>query len=150
MEKQEIKKKLIDDCYTNINSIIESLKLQMSDTQESANDYGQPKDRYDSYRMQLLSKRDMYVQQLDNAMAELSVLKRIDPNKISTEVGFGSVVITDDQKLFVAISMTKIHVGEDIYFPISIKVPFFQSIKGLKTGDMFSFSNKEHFIRDVF
>ncbi len=150
MEKQEIKKRLIDDCYTNINSIIESLKSQMAETQESANDYGQPKDRYDSYRMQLLRKRDMYGQQLDNAMAELAVLKRIDPNKINNDVSFGSVVITDDQKLFVAISMTKIHVGEDVYYPISIKVPFFQSIKGLKTGDMFSFNNKEHFIRDVF
>jgi len=150
MEKQEIKKKLIDDCYTNINSSIESLKLQMAETQESANDYGQPKDRYDSYRMQLLRKRDMYGQQLDNAMTELAVLKRIDPNKISNEVSFGSVVITDDQKLFVAISMTKIHVGEDVYYPISIKVPFFQSIKGLKSGDKFSFNNKEHFIKDVF
>ncbi len=150
MEKQDIKKKLLDDCYTQVNSIIENLKSLMLETQDSANEYGQPKDRYDSYRMQLLRKRDMYGQQLEKAMEEQTVLKRIDINKTVTEIGFGAIVITDEQKLFVSISTTKIHLGDDIYFPISIKVPFYQVIKGLKVGDKFTFNAKEHIIKDVF
>ena len=150
MEKHEIKKKLIDDCYTQVNSIIENLKSLMNEEQESANEYGQPKDRYDSYRMQLLRKRDMYGQQLEKAMEELTILKRIDINKTNTEVCFGSVVITEEQKLFIAVSTGKIYIEDEVYYPVSIKVPFYQYIKGLKTGDKFTFNNKEHHIEDIF
>jgi len=150
MEKHDIKTKLVEDCFTQINNLVNDLKALMAETQESANEYGQPKDRYDSYRMQLLRKRDMYGQQLDKAMEEQAVLKRIEIDKLHDVVSFGSVVITDEQKLFISISSGKINIDDDVYYTISLKVPFYQVIKGLKAGDKFTFNNKEHFIKDVF
>ena len=129
MENHEIKKKLFEDCVKQQTDIIENLKSLMAEDQESANEYGQPKDRYDSYRMQLLRKRDMYGQQLERALEEQAVLKRIDIYKPISEVGFGAVVITDDQKLFIAVSTGKIVIENEVYHTISIKVPFLSGYK---------------------
>jgi hypothetical protein len=150
MNKLEIKKNLFKACLHHQNEIVENLKDLMKDAQESANDYGMPKDRYDSYRMQLLRKRDMYGQQLEKALEEISILKKIDISKENKEVGFGSVVITNDQKLFISISIGKIEVEGDTYYAVSVKVPFYEVIKGKKKGKTFEFRGKENQIVEVF
>ena len=150
MNKLEIKKKLFDTCINRQNEVINNLKDLMKDAQESANDYGMPKDRYDSYRMQILRKRDMYGQQLEKALEEIDILKKIDISKENKEVSFGSVVITDEQKLFISISIGKIDVEGETYYAVSVKVPFYEVIKGKKQGDTFEFRGKQNKVLEVF
>jgi septation ring formation regulator EzrA len=150
MNKLEIKKKLFDACLHHQNEVIENLKELMSDAQESANDYGMPKDRYDSYRMQLLRKRDMYGQQLEKALEEIVILKKIDISKENKDVSFGAVVITDAQKLFISISLGKIEIEGETFYAVSVKVPFYDVIKGKKKGNTFDFRAKQYKVVDVF
>jgi len=150
MNKLEIKKKLFDACMSHQIEVVENLKDLMSDAQQSANDYGMPKDRYDSYRMQILRKRDMYGQQLEKALEEISILKKINISTENIEVGFGSVVFTDDQKLFISISLGKIEIEKETYYAVSVKVPFYEVIKGKKKGSTFEFRGKENQILEVF
>ncbi len=150
MDKSELKKNLFSLCYARQNEMIMHLKELIADAQQMANEYGQPKDRYDSYRMQLLRKRDMYGQQLEKAMAELDVLKKIDVSRNSKVVEFGSVVFTNDQKLFISISLGKIEFGDDFYYAVSVKVPFYDVIKGKKKGSSFVFNGKQNQIVDLF
>ena len=149
MNKPELKKKLFDACMHHQNEVVENLKELMSDAQQSANDYGMPKDRYDSYRMQLLRKRDMYGQQLEKALEEIEILKKIDISKESKEVGFGSVVITNDQKLFISISIGKIEIEGESYYAVSVKVPFYEVIKGKREAYNFEFRGKQNQIIEV-
>ena len=37
--------------------VVDNLKAAMDEAQQSANEYGPPKDRYDSFRMQQLRKK---------------------------------------------------------------------------------------------
>jgi len=150
MNKLEIKKKYFDACLHHQNQIIENLKELMNDSQQSANDYGMPKDRYDSYRMQLLHKRDMYGQQLEKALEELTILKKVDISKEYNDVSFGAIVITDEQKLFISISLGKIEIEGETFYAVSVKVPFYDVIKGKKKGNTIDFRGKLYKILDVF
>jgi hypothetical protein len=92
----------------------------------------------------------MYVVQHEKAVAELEILKKIDISKINKEISFGSVVITKDQKLFISISLGKISFENETYFAISVKVPFYEVIKGKKKGDVFVFNGKQNQIIEIF
>jgi len=150
MNKQELKQLLIEKCKAIHLKTIENAQIVMDEAQQSANDYGQPKDRYDSYRAQLLRKRDMFGQQMEKSLKEIKVLEKIDVNREIDSVCFGSVVITQDQKLFISISSGKIEADGDTYFAISPLVPFYAPIKDKKKGDEFEFRGKMNKILDVF
>lgn len=132
------------------NRVVEHAKQRMDEAQESANEYGQPQDRYDSYRTQMLSKRDMFAKQYCKAVEERNVLDRIDLNEVNKEVSFGSVVFTGDQKLFISISLGKIILDGEEFFAISPLVPLYKVLEGLQKGDSFEFNGKKRLIEDQF
>jgi len=150
MDKLLFKKKLVEACRDIQLKTTENLREVMNDAQQSANDYGAPKDRYDSHRNQLLAKRDMYAQQLEKAMMETGILNRIDLSREINRVNFGAVVITGDQKIFISISIGKINFNGELYFAISPRVPFYEAMKDLKKGDTFEFRGRKIEIKEVF
>jgi len=150
MSKLELKKKLIDECLDIQHKIVENLQHVMDEAQQGANEYGQPKDRYDSYRAQLLNKRDLFGGQLEKAANEIKVIKKIDLSRAKEYVSFGAIIITKEQKLFVSISAGKIQIDDEIYFAISPMAPIYKTINKLKKGDTFVFRGKQDEIIDVF
>ncbi|MCF8369895.1 MAG: hypothetical protein K9G76_12715 [Bacteroidales bacterium] len=133
----ELKEKILSKCKTHLLEMRKGLQLEMEEAQKSANEYGAPKDRYDSYRTQLLRKRDMFAQQIVKLDQQIEVLEKVKPGKISEKVEFGSVVITDKQKLFVSTGLGKIEVGGEQYFVISPQVPVYRAMEGLKKNESF-------------
>jgi hypothetical protein len=100
--------------------------------------------------MQLIAKRDMYAQQLKTEMGALATLHKIDLSVNHKTVGFGSIVITSAQKVFVSIGAGKISIENEIFYAISLQVPFFQAMKGLKKNEEFEFRGNKIKILDVF
>jgi hypothetical protein len=121
----------------------------MEEAQQSANDYGQPKDRYDSYRTQLLRKRDMFGQQLSKIMEQRTLLERLDSNKSSDTVEYGALVITDKQKIFVSVGIGKFIFEGEEFFVISPVVPFCKAMEGKKEGDTFEFRGQQFTIKKI-
>ena len=150
LNKIAIKNQLVVLCSEIQQEKIKLLQTTMDDAQQSANEYGQPKDRYDSYRMQLLHKRDMIAKQLSIANNDFIALQKINKNNENKKVEFGSVAITEDQNVFISISLGKIEVDEKIFYAISPTVPLFESMKGMKKGDTFDFRGKQSKIIDLF
>ena len=150
MDKLLFKKKLVETCITAQDRVVEHAKQRMDEAQESANEYGQPQDRYDSYRTQMLGKRDMFAKQYCKAVEERNVLDRIDLNEENKKISFGSVVITSDQKLFISISLGKISLDGEEYFAISPLVPLYKALEGLKKGDSYEFNGKKRMIEEQF
>jgi len=146
----KVKARILDKCMELQNEMIENISFEMNEAQKSANEYGQPKDRYDSYRTQLLRRRDLYAKQLYQAMKQKDLLDKVDPNRESESVSFGSVVITEDQKIFIAIGLGRIVLSDETWFVISPNVPFFESMKGKKKGDSFGFRDRKIRIIDVY
>ena len=148
-DRIKLKKDLLQSCMNGIEEKAESLRKVMDDAQQSANDYGQPKDRYDSYRAQLLRKRDMFGQHLAKIMEQKSILEKLDPEKSYETVTFGALVITDTQKVFVSIGMGKLECNGMEYYVVSPIVPFFRSMEGKKVGDIFEFRGQKITILDI-
>lgn len=150
MEKMVLKKRLVEACFSMQEESVTTAKSAMDEAQASANEYGPPKDRYDSFRTQLLRKRDLFAQQYQRALDELNILKKIDFTTLQSSVSVGSVVITDQAKMFVSIGLGKFEMDGEIWFAISPLVPLFKVINGLKAGDEYSFNNQQFKIIDVF
>lgn len=151
MEKLEIKKKLVLDCKNIKSASAQQLMAAIDDAQQSANEYGQPRDSYDSYRSQLSGRRDMLAQQLELIQQDIGLLDRIDLTRLSEYVGFGSVVITPTQKVFISIGIGKVPVeGVGDFYAISASVPFAVAVKNMQAGDSFEFNGKKMKILDVY
>jgi hypothetical protein len=150
MDRLKLKQKILDACFEQQTKVMENLKVVMEEVADSAEEYGLPKDLYDSYRNQMMSKRDMFAQQLMKITEQVDILRRIDMSKIYSQVRFGAVVITETQKLFVAAGIGKIMAEGDEYFVISALVPFYNAIDGKKVGDTFDFKGKNEKILEVF
>lgn len=146
---KKIKIKLIEVCKVMQKENIEHLKSVMDEAQNSANEYGMPKDRYDSYRAQLLRKRDMFAKQYNIAIEQMNILEKIDVDIKHNVVQFGSIVFTKNKKLFISSSLGEVAFKNDIFFAISPNVPFYNAIKGLKIGDSFEFRGEKDEIIDI-
>lgn len=150
MDRFELKKKILQACIDMELQVIANLKQVMEEASDSAEDYGLPKDLYDSYRNQLMSKRDMFAQQMQKVTEQLDILRRIDPGKMYPSVRYGAVVITESQKLFISAGIGKVKVDDEEYYAISALVPFYSAIDNKKKGDEYEFRGKKEKILDVF
>jgi 3-oxoacyl-ACP reductase-like protein len=149
-DKKAYKKRLIEACRESLTASAGNIKLAMDEAQNSANEYGVPKDRYDSYRTQILRKRDMFARQLQQAIDQIEILNKIDVKIVHEKVEFGSVVFTEKQKMFIATGIGKVEFeGEDV-FVISPYVPVFEVMKGKKAGDEVDFRGMKNKILMVF
>lgn len=150
MELNTTREKLIQYAREIQLNTIDELKLVIDEAQKSANDYGAPKDRYDSYRNQLMRKRDMFAKQLKLAQDNLIALDKIPINKVFNNVEFGSIIITNRQKLFVSISLGKIELDGEEFYAISPHVPIFMAMKDKIKGDEINFNGNLIQILEVF
>jgi hypothetical protein len=150
MDRLKLKQKILDACFEQQTKVVENLKLVMEEVADSAEEYGLPKDLYDSYRNQMMSKKDMFAQQLIKINEQMDILRRIDMHRHYHQVRFGAVVITETQRLFVAAGIGKVVVDGLEYFVISAMVPFYNAIDGKKEGDTYEFRGKKEKILEVF
>ncbi len=150
MNRVELKKILVEECKKQQQKVIDNLKSAMSEAQQSANEYGHPKDRYDSFRMQLLLKKDMFGQQLEKALSEWYALEKIDLKNEMNKVGFGSVVFTNDQKIFISIGLGKIIAVKETFLAVSLMVHLSKALFEKQKGDIVLFNGRKIEIKEVF
>jgi len=145
-----IKDQLLARCIEIKEESVINLQAAMEDAQQSANEYGAPKDRYDSFRAQLMRKRDMLAQQLSQVEEELRFLQQIKPGVISTRVEHGALVVLNTQILYILIGIGKVILDETTIYVVSPVVPLVEAMKGLKPGDLFSFRGQTMSIKEIY
>jgi len=150
MDKSVIKKKLFDACYEIQKQKAEAIETIMAEAQRSASEDDHSKDIFDASREMIINRRDMYAQQLQKELDQLTILNRLDVDARYDTAKFGSVVVTDEQKCFIAVALGKVRVDGQEYFVISPKVPFFEAVQGAKKGDVVEFRGKKIRIKDIF
>jgi hypothetical protein len=146
----ELKNKLKLECQNVQKKNVDSSKAALDEAQAALNDYGPNKDRYDSFRDQLIGRRDMFTLQYSKAVSEYSVMDKLNPRIINEVAEFGSVIITDSCRFFISISAGKMEVNGQLYYAISPMVPLFKVMEGKKKGDTFEFNGKKQVIKDLF
>ncbi|MFP4621403.1 MAG: hypothetical protein ACLFM7_08835 [Bacteroidales bacterium] len=149
-EKLERKKAIYNKCLEILENNAEIARNTMNEIQIDANEAEQEHDVFDGSRSELLRKRDIYAEQLQKAVADIHILKKVSFDGIEDKVEFGAVVITDKHNMFVALGLGKIEVDGETYFVISKDVPIYKAMEGLQKGDTFEFNNMKFEIKDVF
>ena len=144
-----IKEKLLARCIELKEESKSNTLAAMNDAQQSANEYGAPKDRYDSFRAQLMRKRDMLAQQLAAVEEELRHLKQMKANKVSVKVEAGALVTLESQSLYILAGLGKVIMEDKTYYVVSPIVPLVAAMKDLKKGDSFNFRGTGMKILDV-
>lgn len=150
IEKTNFKRRLVELCKTRLGEVAENTRLAMAEAQSSANEYGVPKDRYDSYRTQVLRKRDMFAGQLQQTLEQIACLDKIGVDKLHSKVEFGSVVFTSMQNIFIATGIGKLKIEKGEVFVISPHVPIFDALKGKTTGEVVDFRGNKIKVNEVF
>lgn len=145
-----IKQRVLDACFEQQKKVMQNLKVVMEEVADSAEEYGLPKDLYDSYRNQMMSKRDMFAQQLQKIQEQVDILRRVDMTRTYNSARFGAIVVTETQRIFIAAGLGKVNADGVEYFVISALVPFYGAIDGKKAGDTFDFRGKKEKIVEVF
>ncbi len=145
----QIKEKLLARCIEIKAESEANLLAAMNDAQQSANEYGAPKDRYDSFRAQLMRKRDMLAQQLSTVNEELRYLRQVKPGTLLRKVEAGALVKLDTQILYIIAGIGKVELDGEIYYVVSPVVPLVLAMKDLKPGDSFIFRGNSMKIVDI-
>lgn len=148
MDSKILKRSLHEKCKTLHLNKIRSLEKEIEEAERGANE-SEESDIFDTHKMQLIAKRDMFASQLQKESTLLETLYKVDPLIHHDSIQFGSVVITDMQNIFVSIGMGKIDLEGDLFYAISTQVPFYDAMKGLKKGDTFTFRGRQIQILDV-
>ena len=149
MDLIEVKIKIYQKCVEKQKEILEYSKSAMDEAQTGANEYGSPRDRYDSFRAQLLRKRDLFAEQYNKAQKELDFLLSLNPEYESKLALTNTLIITDKQKFYISISLGKIELLEGEFYVISPLAPIFQALKEKTTGETVVFNGQKIKIIDL-
>jgi hypothetical protein len=146
-----LKQQLLAECLRIQNSQIQTAKSAMDEAQQSANEHqGALEDKFESFREACQIQRDMFAKQLDEAITSLSILRRIVATKENKHIMLGSIIITNLEKFFIAVSLGEITVDGEKYFAISAMSPLFKAMVNKKEGEEFTFRDKKYCIESIF
>lgn len=151
-DKQKIKQQLLAEALRMQKVVADNARTAMLEAQSSANDNDDDTEEklFNSYREEMQNKRDMFARQLEQAMDDTALLNKVNATQEHGQAEFGSVVITEMQKLFISISLGQIKIGNDTFFAISPSAPLFKALAGKKKGETFDFRDKKIKVVDVY
>ena len=149
METCKLKQKLLEKCIQQQSEILQHLQKEIDEAQNQANEYGQPKDRYDAYRTKLMRQIELYSKQLDKANVVMAALQKVPVDKKCHMVEYGALVITDRQKMFISAGVGKVELNGEIFFAVSATVPIVQALAGKRKGEEAVFNGVKYKIEDI-
>lgn len=147
----EIKKELVEHCLALVQQRIDNASQAMQAAQESANmeEKSSAGDKYETGRAMAQLERDKAARQLNEAMMLKSALTSIKLKSSTLQVSVGSLVTTDHNHFFIAISLGKLSAANHDFFVIAPATPIGRLLKGLRVGNKFTFNNQAHTIREI-
>src|SRR5262245_18927177 len=114
----ELKKLLHAKCLAIVQQRINDSKQAMNDAQESANqeEKSSAGDKYETGRAMAQITRDQIAQQLDEVLKLKSALEMINPTILFDKFGVGSLVIINQNRFYVSVSLGKLEIEGKEFF----------------------------------
>lgn len=152
IENSLLKHKLVEACREYIDLRIATATTAMNDAQRSANEEGKSSagDKYETGRAMMQIERDKAANQLEEAMKLKRVVDQLNPDVQHKSVSLGSVVITTQFKVFIAIGAGKIKVDDHDFLVVGTQSPLGKELLGRKAEDQFIFNRQPDTIVKIF
>ena len=146
-----IPKNLIQDaCLQKQNELIASFKNRLDAMESDAFQTNHSPSQTENRTAGKIELLNAVGKELDFALREMEFLKTLNPDKESTIVEPGAVVVTDKLTLYICVSIEKFEVQEQTLFGISTKAPIYAAMRGLEKGSTFSFNEAVYQIKEIY
>jgi transcription elongation GreA/GreB family factor len=149
---ESLKQRLFDHCVSYVTQRINNSNEAIRSAQESANEESKNSsgDKYETSRAMMQIDVEQNLTQLAQAKRLKSLLDKINLTAKSDVVQNGSLVVTDEAKYFIAISIGQVKIDGDNVFIISSESPIGSKMIGLRVNDNFSFGNRSQRITRLY
>ena len=146
-----VKQQLLQKLHELLDSQIETAQAAINSAKESKNNETKSTagDKFETGRAMMQIEQEKAEMQLSKTIQLKNRLQQIDLEKTYEKVGFGSLVITNRGKYFIAIGIGKVKLNEEIYFVISPDSPIGQLLLGKKIGGKIAFRNQKIEIQTI-
>jgi transcription elongation GreA/GreB family factor len=146
-----LKEKLLAAVKAIVEQRMQNAWEAMQAAQASANEEGKSSagDKYETARAMGQLDREMYGRQYQQAQQERAALERIDPDKQPPQITFGSLVQTDTNWYFVAVSVGIVPCDGQKVIVVSPQSPVGQQLMGKTVGDSVLLQGKKTAILGV-
>jgi hypothetical protein len=151
IEPETIKKELLQACHQLVDQRIANAQSAMSAAQESANteEKSSAGDKYETGRAMAQLERDKAALQVNECLRLKQSLNRVNVNTGNEQVTTGSLVLTDKNHFFIAISLGKMVIAKTDYLVIAPATPVGKLLIGAIVGSTFSFNHQIHTIQEI-
>ena len=148
---ESIKLQLYNLCREYVERRIQSCREAIAEAQESANEETKSSsgDKYETGRAMMQLEIEKNAQQLSESLKLKNALDQIRLDVPSSSVQSGSLVVTDREVFFIAISLGKIALEGKSYFVIAPASPLGAQLMGAKVGDRLHFRNETCVVQDI-
>lgn len=146
MNKENLQKKLIEIQLISIGELKEKISAAHSGADIDESDTIDPEDL--SHQTESIELKNLFQQQLVKAENELDSLKKIDFSKKETAVP-GALISTENFHFFLGFATVPFDFEGKRIVGVSVESPIYPEIKGKRTGDTFSYSEKKYTIIEI-
>lgn len=147
MDKPEVYKKCVELLKQKVDALTNDLhELSDSIQNETKSTSG---DKHEVGRAMAQIEYANVAKQLDEANKQLGFLMQLTPAYSGSKVKIGSLVISNTQSYYIAVSLGKVEVEGSSIFVVSGASPIGQLLVGKNQGDSISFNGKELKILEV-
>ena len=137
--------KFIDERIANSQSVIDAANNSINEeTKSSAGD------KYETSREMMTQEIKNNSAQMAEAIKQKQMLSQINTEKKSETIQVGSLVMTNHEKFFVAISAGALQLNKETYLAISPSSPLGRNLIDKQKGDSVTFNNKLYSILEVY
>ena len=152
MEKKTSKKQIWEASIKAQQTIIDDLRGRVEELKATGQQYAS--EQRDSGAQSMSEDTEeqaaLMSEQLAMVEEEMEKLLRIDASQIHDIVHLGSVVVTEQQRFLVSVSVERFKVDGVEYFGVSTKSAIYKAMEGKKVGDTIEVNNRSFKIIDLY
>ncbi len=148
---QNLKQQLHNLCLAYIEQRIATAQEALDMVNSSANEETKSSagDKYETTREMIQQEIEKHSAAIAEAVKQKQLLQQISTVRRHEKIQTGSLVITDKNNFYIAISAGALMVGGKKYLAISPSSPIAIQMIDKHTGDSFAFNNITHVIKQV-
>ncbi len=136
---------------SKIQDRLQAAQKAMADSQAAANEESKSSagDKYETGRAMAQNDRDLYARQQQEALNDMQILDRINPEQTFENAMPGALVSTSMGNFYLSVSIGIIEIEKQKVIVTSVDSPLGKLIYGKEKGDIFNFQGKNVEIKDV-
>lgn len=152
MENRVSKKQILEAGVKAQEAIINDFRSRIEELKSTGQQYAS--EQHDSGAQSMTEGTEeqaaLMSEQLLMLVEEMDKLQRIQADDDHDNVHLGSVVLTDQQRFFVSVSIERFKCAGQEYFGVSTKAPIYKAMEGKLKGETFEVNGRAFKIVDLY